>query len=739
MPAPTPALINLRQLLQTAQAHAQAARFSELLADCQHIALAYPDNLNVLLAIGALLSDFGFLTPARESLERACAVAPDDLRALVNLANLARDSGDHAQSRALYALLLARLPNQPVVRRNAVVSLEYDPEVSDSDRLAAARAWGDWAVVQAGGIQPRPKVFSAVDRPLRVGYVSADFCQHTVGLLVKDILQAHDVRQVTVFAYSAGQVKDWVTTVIADSCQLREVAALDDTALAALIRQDAIDVLVDLSGHTAGARLTVFAHRPAPVQVTWLGYFATTGLSCVDAVLLDEWHAPPGAEHQFVETVLRLSTGRICYQPVPFAPLVSPSPCLNNGFVTFGSFNNTGKYNIQVFDVWAQILGAVPSSRLILKWRSFNDAVLRQSVLDAFAERGIDARRLTLRGPSFHADMLKQYADIDIALDPFPFTGGLTSCEALWMGVPVITLAQSRAVSRQTHAFLSTIGLAELSAKDTADYLRIATELAQDTARLALYRSSLRQTMRASPLMNVKAFTQQLEACFKNLNTQLFESQSVMPTHAFAPINAANKTILHVGPGHRQNGAKLPTIFQNKDWQEVRIDIDPANQPDIIGSMLDMSAVKSHSMDALYSAHNIEHVYAHEVPVVLAEFLRVLKPNGYLVITCPDLQTVCALVADDKLTDAAYNAQAGIITPLDILYGHGPALAAGHSYMAHRCGFTLKTLTTALQSAGFKTIAGKRRINGLDLWAVATKDTMAEPELRTLAGSILPL
>ncbi|QJC55203.1 hypothetical protein HC248_00481 [Polaromonas vacuolata] len=306
------------------------------------------------------------------------------------------------------------------------------------------------------------------------------------------------------------------------------------------------------------------------------------------------------------------------------------------------------------------------------------------------------------------------------------------------MGVPVITLAQSRAVSRQTHAFLSTIGLAELSAKDTADYLRIATELANDKARLALYRSSLRQTMLASPLMNVKAFVQQLEACFKNLNAQLFESQSVMPTPAIAAINAATKTILHVGPGHRQNGAKLPTAFQNNDWQEIRLDIDPANQPDIIGSMLDMAAVKSQSMDAVYSAHNIEHVYAHEVPVVLAEFLRVLKPTGYLVITCPDLQTVCALVAEDKLTDAAYTAQAGIITPLDILYGHGAALAAGHHFMAHKCGFTLKTLTTALQTAGFKTIAGKRRELGLDLWLVAVKDAMAEPELRALAGNLLP-
>jgi predicted O-linked N-acetylglucosamine transferase (SPINDLY family) len=508
-------------LLQTAQAHAQAARFPELLAACKQITAAHAADAQALLDVGVLLSSFGFLGAARQCFDRAHQIAPDNLRPLVNLANLARDSGDHAQARALYASLLVRLPNQPVVRRNAVVSLEYDPDASDPDRLAAARAWGDWAMAQAGGVQPRPVVHAASARPLRIGYVSADFCQHTVGLFVKDILQAHAASQVTVFAYSAGQVKDWVTAAIADSCQLRDVSALDDTALANLIRQDAIDVLVDLSGHTAGSRLTVFAHRPAPVQVSWLGYFATTGLACIDAVLLDDWHAPPGAESQFVEPIIRLPAGRICYQPVPFAPPVSPSPCFINGYVTFGSFNNTGKYNPGVFDLWAQVLAAVADSRLILKWRTFNDVVLRQTVTDAFAQRGIDPQRLALRGPSFHADLLKQYADIDIALDPFPFTGGLTSCEALWMGVPVVTLPQSRTVSRQTHALLSAIGLPELSAKDAIDYVRIAVGLAGNTERLADYRATLREQMSASPLMQVQAFAQQLAASFQHLHDKI--------------------------------------------------------------------------------------------------------------------------------------------------------------------------------------------------------------------------
>ncbi|WP_407702956.1 O-linked N-acetylglucosamine transferase, SPINDLY family protein [Thiorhodovibrio frisius] len=269
---------------------------------------------------------------------------------------------------------------------------------------------------------------------------------------------------------------------------------------------------MDLSGHTAGSRLSVFAHRPAPVQLSWLGYFATTGLTTLDAVLLDPWHAPEGTEAQFVEPILRLPAGRWCYQPVPWAPKeLSPPPAERNGWITFGSFNNTAKLNDGVYDLWARILAVVPDSRLILKWRTFNDAALRQRVTQAFVARGIAAERIELRGPSFHADLLKEYAELDIALDPFPFTGGLTSCEALWMGVPVITWPQARVVSRQTHAVLHQIGLRELSASDADSYVRLARDLAADPVRLHELRQGLRARMQGSRLMDTAGFTRCLE------------------------------------------------------------------------------------------------------------------------------------------------------------------------------------------------------------------------------------
>ncbi|MCJ7603952.1 MAG: methyltransferase domain-containing protein [Desulfobulbaceae bacterium] len=719
-----------KTLLQQAQTHAQSGRFPEMLVTCRQIIESHGDKVDALLDVGSLLLSFGFLTHARECFDRIRELAPDDLRSVVNLGNLTRDAGHHATSRELYASLLERLPNNPVIRRNVLVSLEYDPEVSDHDRLSQARSWGEWAIAQAGGPRPRPPLLPLDDRPLKIGYLSPDFCQHTVGLLVKDVIASHDRDHFIPYAYSAGNVRDWVSKTIQKQCQFRDVSQLNDTRTADIIRQDNIDILVDLSGHTAGSRLTVFAHRPAPLLVSWLGYFATTGLSVMDAVLLDQWHAPEWMDEQFIEPIVRLACGRFCYTPVPFAPEVTPLPAKTKNFITFGSFNNTSKYNDSVYKLWSEILNKVENSRLILKWRNFNDEVLQKTTFNKFAGFGIDPKRIELRPASFHVDLLKEYGDIDIALDPFPFTGGMTSCEALWMGVPVVSWPQSRVVSRQTFAFLSAIGLHELAAKDANDYARIAVELADDYKRLERLRSGMRTQMQASSLMDVRAFTRQLEQAlidqYNNIRTQ--EESIPMPS----------KTILHIGPGHRKNGAKLPVAFQTPVWRETRLDIDPANEPDIVGSMLDMATVADTSVDAVYSAHNIEHVYAHEVPVVLGEFLRVLDPDGFAVITCPDLQAVCALVAEDKLTDAAYQSPAGPITPLDILYGHGAALAAGRHYMAHKCGFTLKSLTAALQSAGFKTIAGKRRARGLDLWVVASKGPMGEAEIRELAGKVLP-
>lgn len=520
------------RLLQQAQQHAQSGRFDEMRASLEQLTCDLTLSLDTLLSKGALLASFGFLSDARLAYELAMQLAPNDMRAKINVANVLRDACNHQAARNIYIDLVRALPNLPVVRRNALTSVEYDPSMSDQERLAFVKSWGQWAIARTGGVLPRPPLTPLDDRPLRIGYVSADFCQHTVGLFLKDILDEHkrnSRKRVQIFAYSAGNVTDWVTHQIRASAEFRDVSNLDDPQLAQRIKEDAIDVLVDLSGHTAGSRLTVFALRPAPVQLSWLGYFASTGLDYMDAVLLDKWHAPCDTQEQFVEAIIHLPRGRLCYQPVPWAPSeVSPPPFLKNGFITFGCFNNTAKLNEKVFEVWGEILAGVDQSRLVLKWRTFNDKSFCEHVTSRFTARGIAADRIELRGPAFHKDLLKEYADVDICLDPFPFTGGLTSCEALWMGVPVITWPQRRVVSRQTFALLSAIGLPELAANNAQEYINIAIDLAQDTSRIVELRKSMRDRMRASMLMDVKGFTAELENVMIELYSRILSTESAI-------------------------------------------------------------------------------------------------------------------------------------------------------------------------------------------------------------------
>ena len=427
---------------------------------------------------------------------------------LIQCAQRAYEVADHALAGACYAQLTRQYPELPVIRRNALLSLEYDPTATPEQRLAAARDWGEW--VSRGSTEPRPAAPHVVNRPLRVGYVSADICQHTVGFLVKDVLLNHNPDRVTPYVYSAGSHEDWLTRKIARGTQFRQVADLDDEALAKQIRQDQIDVLVDLSGHTAGSRLSVFALRPAPVQVSWLGYFATTGLNSIDAVLLDPWHHTPAIAAGFCEQIIDLPS-RFCFQPAPFAPEISTPPVLERGHITFGSFNNTAKLNPEVIQLWSEILHDIPESRLILKWRTLENPEVKAHFHQQFKSAGIAEARVQLRGASFHADVLKEYADIDIALDPFPFCGGLTTCEALWMGVPVVTLPLDRAVSRQSTSILSLIGHPEWVAQTPTDYARIAQGLAADPTTLQRLRLSLRQAMRASALMDIPGFVSSLE------------------------------------------------------------------------------------------------------------------------------------------------------------------------------------------------------------------------------------
>jgi protein O-GlcNAc transferase len=507
------------ELFLHARTAAAQGRFAELEQIGLQLQQAWAGQAAPLLQLGIVWKQSGFLNHAQDCFDQGCTLSPHNLTAMANLASLASDRGQHDLSRQLYQELLALAPDNLNIRRNALLSMEYDLNASPAERLQAARNWGQRAMAAAQS-HPLPRRASRAPGKLRIGYVSADFCQHTVGLLVKDVLAHHNSDQFEVYAYSAGHVRDWVTEQIRKCCAWRDVSRLSDAELALQIYQDQIDVLVDLSGHTAGSRLAAFAYRPAPVQLSWLGYFASTGLDCIDAVLLDEWHAPPGTKAQFVEKIIRLPCGRLPYQPVPWAPEPSPPPVLQKGYITFGSFNNTSKLNEQVLTVWADILLAVPNSRLLLKWRTFNDKAFCASIHQRFAQAGVSPKRIELRNPSFHNQLLHEYSDMDIALDPFPFTGGLTSFEALWMGVPVITWPQDHVVSRQTFAQLSAMHQPNWTASSDSDYVNRAIELAQSPQRLAQARLQLRHDMQGCLFMQAKSYARHLEKIYLQVHSQ---------------------------------------------------------------------------------------------------------------------------------------------------------------------------------------------------------------------------
>ncbi|HUA56227.1 MAG TPA: tetratricopeptide repeat protein [Candidatus Sulfotelmatobacter sp.] len=374
------------------------------------------------------------------------------------------------------------------------------------------------------------------DRPLKVGYVSGDFAVHPVGFFVSSVITRHDKSRFESFCYSARAGEDYVGERIKRHADhFRRIADMTETVLTERIRDDGIDVLIDLSGHTAANRLVTFAHKPAPVQATWAGYVGTTGLRAMDWLIADRFHVPPHLEAFHSERVYRMPNGYICYEPFVMAPAVGPLPALRNGYVTFCSFPNPAKVNRGTIAVWARILAAVPDARLRLSYRSMNARLNVERIHGGFAKHGIDAARVMIDGGGDPKTMMDSYNASDIGLDTFPYSGGLTTCEALWMGVPVITYPGDRFESRHSFSHLSNAGLTETTARDLDDYVRLAVELANDLPRLADMRLNLRPRMAASPLCDPDRFVRDLESGFRTMwrawcETQRRPSASRRPT-----------------------------------------------------------------------------------------------------------------------------------------------------------------------------------------------------------------
>jgi protein O-GlcNAc transferase len=525
-------------------------RWDEAVTLLTQVVQQAPDYSNGWINLGHALKGSERFQEACAAYERFLALSPGLPAGLMGLGDALQGRGEYQRALACYeqahgdpalvldlherrasALLrLGRLRDAEDVYRRY---LEIDPAAArvhseliftlDLREGAEAEAWHERQRWNAH-FGPRPGATRAPhtnrpdpDRPLRVGYVSADFRQHSAGFGILPILRAHDHSRVTVICYSGVTKRDDLTEQFRSLADVwHDVHDLSDDALEALIRADEIDILVDLSGHSAGNRLPVFAREPAPAQVTAWGYATGTGLETMHYFLADPVVVPPEAHDFYVEEIVNLPS-LICYEsPDGLPPVVAP-PAVARGYVTFGAFNRPEKISPSVRDVWAAILARLPDARLLLKSGRLIDDPTNHQIVDHLVARGIDRDRIELLGNTQHLEHLVAHGEIDILLDTFPHGGGITSIEALLMGVPVVTLLGERVAGRLAASFLTTLGLDDLIARTPDEYLEIAARLAGDLERLTHERATLRERLLATPIANGRRYTEALEGAYRQV------------------------------------------------------------------------------------------------------------------------------------------------------------------------------------------------------------------------------
>lgn len=470
--------------------------------------------------LGSALYRLGQLHDAIASYRQALRLDPDHLSTNNNLGVAQKDLGQLDVAAASFRRALEINPDYAIAQGNLLFLHNFLADQPADMLLAEARRYGEVVRRQA---RPYTSWANIADptRTLRVGLVSGDLVSHPVGYFAEGPLAAlasQAFGRVDLYAYPTNFFSDAVTERIKVSCRgWSSALGLSDEQFAQRIREDRIDILIDLSGHTANNRLPVFAWRPAPVQASWLGYFATTGVGAIDYLIADPWTLPASEEVNFTETIWRLPETRLCFTPPDEDVEVGLLSALANGFVTFGCFNHPTKMNDDVVALWARVLTAVPHSRLFLKAKLLQEASVRQRIIERFAAHGIDEGRLILEHAAPRAEYLAAYRRVDIALDPFPYPGGTTTVEALWMGVPVLTLAGERFLSRQGVGLLMNAGLPEWVAVNPDDYVGRAVSHANDLRRLASLRQGLRDRVLTSPLFDAPRFANHLEVGLRRM------------------------------------------------------------------------------------------------------------------------------------------------------------------------------------------------------------------------------
>ncbi len=520
-----PALVDA--LMNLGIASEQLGRLDEAAQCFQRVIQLVPQHADAHLLLGGTLARQGRAEEAVVCCRRALGLQPVCCEAHHNLGLALARQGHYAAARVSFHEALTHEPRSAAVHSSTLLALHYLPGVTLAELAKAHRQYDDRhaaplrAAWQPHDNSPEP------ERTLRIGFVSADLCVHPVGSFLIRLLENLDRSQFDNVCYHDRGQRDAMTARLQTNAgEWRNVAPLDDQQLADRIRADRIDILFDLAGHTAGNRLLTFARKPAPVQISWMGYVGTSGLGAMDYLLADPCEVPVPSETFYRESILRLSHGYVCYEPPDYAPPIVPPPASQQGFVTFGSFNNPVKITTEVVDAWAAILRRVVASRLILKYAGWDEPLVARHLITMFSKRGVAADRLELLGRSPHEALLRAYQRVDVALDTFPYNGGLTTCEALWMGVPVLTFPGETFASRHSLSHLSNVGLGEWIAEDVNDYVERAVVLSADIPRLADLRRTLRDRMAASPLCDGRRFAEDFSQLLRTVWRQWCAAQS---------------------------------------------------------------------------------------------------------------------------------------------------------------------------------------------------------------------
>jgi predicted O-linked N-acetylglucosamine transferase (SPINDLY family) len=495
---------NLGQVLERHGRDDEAAR-------CYETAIALdPGYAEAHNNLGVLRARRDRLAEADAHYRKAIELDPNYAEPHTNRGNLLKDRGELDAAIGCYRRAIEIRPDLSQLHSNLLLTLHYHPGCSPADLEREHRAWAERHVAPlVPARRPHPNAPDP-DRRLRIGYVSPDFREHPVARFMLPLLREHDRRQFEVFAYSDVASPDPVTAMVRRHVdQWRDVAMLGDERLAAAVRADGIDILVDLAAHSGHNRMLTFARKPAPVQVTYLAYCSTTGLDAIDYRVTDRFLDPPGEASHYTETSLHLPHCYWCYSAPPLGRTTAERL---TGPPTFGCLNNFAKVTDVTLELWTRLLERVPEARLLIYARTEPH---RERVRRALRAAGLDASRAEFVGYQSLAAYLETYREIDVALDPHPYGGGTTSCDALFMGVPVVTLAGRTAVSRAGTTLLGNVGLDDLVARSSEQYVDLAAKLIRDAERLAELRRGLRARLEASPIMDAPRFARDFEAALK--------------------------------------------------------------------------------------------------------------------------------------------------------------------------------------------------------------------------------